>query len=136
MVCVVLLCLSQVSDSCIHSQVAVSNWQYVMAYVVAAALLSFAILYRMSPPTNVRSLNLIQWGVQLVGVACIYLGCLLNEVGVAAVIIALLLYNLSHWCVFVCVCVCMCVCVCVCVCVCMRVGVCLCVCVWVQCVCV
>jgi hypothetical protein len=51
----------------------------------------------MSPPTNVRSLNLIQWGVQLVGVACIYLGCLLNEVGVAAVIIALLLYNLSHW---------------------------------------
>lgn len=77
----------------LHSQVAVNNWQYVTAYVVCAALVSFAVLYRMSPPSNERSLNLIQWTIQLVGVACVYLACPLQEVGVASVAVALILYN-------------------------------------------
>ena len=77
-----------------------------VAYVVAAALISFAVLYRMSPPSDVRSLNLIQWTIQLVAVAFVYLGCPLKELGVVGVITTLLLYNFSGWSVCVCVCVC------------------------------
>ena len=111
-------------------QVALSNWQYVTGYVVVAALISFAILYRMAPPTNERTLNLIQWTIQLVGVACIFLSFPMREVGVASVVGALLLYNFVGWSVCVCVCVCVCesyiytVCTCVdtckCVCVLLR----------------
>ena len=78
-------------------QVAVENWKYVMAYVTCAGLISFAVLYRMSPPSDQRSLNLIQWTIQLVGVACIYLACPLQEVGVVFVIAVLILYNISSW---------------------------------------
>lgn len=84
-------------------QVAVENWKYVTAYVTCAGLISFAVLYRMSPPSDQRSLNLIQWTIQLVGVACIYLACPLQEVGVVFVITVLILYNLSSWSVM-CVC--------------------------------
>ena len=83
---------------------AVKNWKYVIAYVTCAGLLSFAVLYRMSPPSDQRSLNLIQWTIQLVGVACIYLACPLQEVGVVFVITVLILYNMSNWSV-VCGCV-------------------------------
>ena len=79
------------------SQVAISNWQYVTGYILLAALISFAVLYRMAPPTNERTLNLIQWTVQLMGVACIFLSFPMREVGVASVTLALLLYNFSGW---------------------------------------
>ena len=78
-------------------QVAISNWQYVTAYIIAAALISFAVLYRMAPPTNERTLSLIQWTVQLGGVACIFLSFPMREVGVASVMITLLLYNFRGW---------------------------------------
>jgi hypothetical protein len=79
-------------------EVAISNWQYVTAYIIVAALISFAVLYRMAPPTNERTLNLIQWTVQLGGVACIFLSFPMREVGVASVAITLLLYNFTGWC--------------------------------------
>jgi hypothetical protein len=52
----------------------------------------------MAPPTNERTLNLIQWTVQLGGVACIFLSFPMREVGVASVAITLLLYNFTGWC--------------------------------------
>lgn len=78
-------------------QVAVKNLKYVIAYVTCAGLISFAVLYRMSPPSDERSLNLIQWAIQLVGVACIYWAWPLQEVGVVCVITVLILYNISYW---------------------------------------
>ena len=76
---------------------ALQHWQYMAAYVMCAGLISFAALYYMGPPSEQRSLNLIQWAIQLGGVACLYLACPLREVGVATVITALLLYNMSYW---------------------------------------
>ena len=78
-------------------QVVLSNWQYVAAYVVVASLISFAVLYRVAPPTNERTLNLIQWTVQLVGGACILFSVPLREVGVAFIVTTLLLYNCAGW---------------------------------------
>ena len=60
-----------------------------------AALVSFAVLYRMAPPTNQRTLDIIQWTIQLVGVACVYLAFPIKEVGVASVMLTVLLYNIS-----------------------------------------
>lgn len=68
------------------------HWQYVVGYVVIAGLISFAVLYRMSPPTDVRSLNLIQWTLQLMGLTFLFLSSPITEVGVAFVVGSLLMY--------------------------------------------
>ena len=45
---------------------------YVLGYLVTSALVSFAVCYRMGPVDNPRTLNLIQWSMQLVALVLIY----------------------------------------------------------------
>ena len=44
-------------------QVVVKFWEYMMADVTCAGLLSFAVLYCISPSGDERILNLIQWHI-------------------------------------------------------------------------
>ena len=44
-----------------------------IAYVLGAGVVSFAVIYRLGPPSNPRTLNLIQWAMQLAGLATIVL---------------------------------------------------------------
>jgi len=45
----------------------------VVGYVLLAGLVSFAIIYRMGPPANPRTLNLIQWSMQAIGLLMVVL---------------------------------------------------------------
>ena len=45
----------------------------VVGYVLAAGLISFAVIYRMGPPSDHRTLNLITWSMQLVAVVMVFL---------------------------------------------------------------
>ena len=73
------------------------NWVYVLFYVIVAGLVSFAILYRIGPAHN-RTLQLIQWFLQLIGLALIYLSFhQLWGVGVAVVTMVVIWYNMPLW---------------------------------------
>ena len=71
----------------------VENWQYVLGYIVTAGVLSFAIVYRYGPVTDERSLSLIQWFLQLVGLVLVYNSTQIREVSIALIIILLTIYN-------------------------------------------
>jgi hypothetical protein len=71
----------------------VENWQYVLGYIVTAGVLSFAIVYRYGPVTDERSLSLIQWFLQLMGLALVYNSTQIREVSIALIIILLTIYN-------------------------------------------
>ena len=44
-----------------------------LGYLVTSALVSFAVCYRMGPVDNPRTLNLIQWSMQLVALVLVYM---------------------------------------------------------------
>ncbi|XP_060593041.1 nuclear envelope integral membrane protein 1-like isoform X2 [Ruditapes philippinarum] len=71
----------------------VENWQYVLGYIVTAGVLSFAIVYRYGPVTDERSLSLIQWFLQLLGLVLVYNSTQIREVSIALIIILLTIYN-------------------------------------------
>ena len=73
------------------------NWVYVLVYVIVAGLISFAVLYRIGP-AHVRTLLLIQWFLQLIGLVLIYLAFhQLWGVGVAMVTMVVIWYNMPSW---------------------------------------
>ena len=54
-------------------QYLLENHIYVFGYFVVTGIVSFAICYRMGPVENPRTLNLIQWGLQLIALVIMYL---------------------------------------------------------------
>jgi len=54
-------------------QYLIENHIYVLGYLVTSALVSFAVCYRMGPVSNPRTINLIQWTMQLAALILIYL---------------------------------------------------------------
>lgn len=71
----------------------VDNYRhYVVCYVVGSAALSFAVCYRVGPPSNPRTLNLIQWSLQLAGLACVYFSSDRSDLMAAVVVVMLSIY--------------------------------------------
>ena len=54
-------------------QYLLENHIYVFGYFVVTGIVSFAICYRMGPVENPRTLNLIQWSLQLIALVVMYL---------------------------------------------------------------
>ena len=76
-----------------HSlELLVSMWQYFVVYVLIAGAVSFAVIYRFGPVENPRSINLIQWTVQLVALLFIGMASQVPEVGITFVVMALISY--------------------------------------------
>lgn len=46
-------------------------YHWVVGYILCAGIISFAVVYRMGPPTNHRTLNLIQWSMQMLSLVTI-----------------------------------------------------------------
>ena len=46
-------------------------WQYILGYGVFSGLLTFAVVYRLGAP-DPRTMNLLQWGAQLVAMVMVY----------------------------------------------------------------
>jgi len=59
----------------------------VVGYVTIAGLVSFALIYRMGPPSDQRTLNLITWGMQLVALVMIYLSSYHQQASIALIIL-------------------------------------------------
>ncbi|KAH6922127.1 hypothetical protein HPB50_009667 [Hyalomma asiaticum] len=73
----------------------VNNYRhFVLCYVVGSAALSFAVCYRFGPPSNPRTLNLIQWSLQLAALACVYFSSDRSDAMAAVVVLMLSTYVL------------------------------------------
>merc|ERR1711874_264600 len=46
-------------------------FHWLIGYLLLAGVISFAVMYRMGPPDNPRTLNLIQWSMQFVGLSAV-----------------------------------------------------------------
>lgn len=65
---------------------------YVAYYVAAMGLISFVVCYRIGPPTNPRSIDIVQWTLQLIAVALIFMCSQDPEVPVAIVVAVVAFY--------------------------------------------
>ncbi|KAK3106637.1 hypothetical protein FSP39_024173 [Pinctada imbricata] len=69
-------------------------WKWVTGYIIFIGLISFAVCYKFGPVTDQRSLSLIQWTLQLIGLIMIYNGTQIREFSIAIIVTLLTLYNL------------------------------------------
>uniref|UniRef100_A0A8C9LCY0 Nuclear envelope integral membrane protein 1 n=1 Tax=Pavo cristatus TaxID=9049 RepID=A0A8C9LCY0_PAVCR len=65
-----------------------SYWQYLLGYLLLMGFVSFAVCYRYGPLENERSINLLSWALQLLGLALMYLGIQIRPIALALVLIA------------------------------------------------
>lgn len=68
----------------------------VFIYLGSAAIISFALCYRCGPPTNEKTIDLMQWFVQFLALAIVYLSSDIQEVTLAFCLIALAVYNIPR----------------------------------------
>ncbi|KAJ6629548.1 Nuclear envelope integral membrane protein 1b [Pseudolycoriella hygida] len=74
-------------------QVILFNYQtYVFWYIVVTGFISFVICYRLGPPKNQRSKNLIKWGLQIVAVIMIYFSSQFQEASVGVILLTIVIY--------------------------------------------
>lgn len=66
----------------------------VVGYILVAGLLSFALVYRYGPLTDQRSINLVQWGMQLVAVMAIFLSSQYREATLGIVLVIVSYHNI------------------------------------------
>ena len=71
---------------------AINYWQYVAVYGIVAAVVTFAVLYRMGPISNPRTFDLIQWTIQFLGLCLIYFSTQMQELSLAVCGVTLLFY--------------------------------------------
>ncbi|XP_054162304.1 nuclear envelope integral membrane protein 1-like [Oppia nitens] len=57
----------------------IENSFYLIIYLILSALISFALAYRFGPITNHRTLNLMQWFLQLIGLIFMVISCEIYE---------------------------------------------------------
>lgn len=75
-------------------------WQYLLSYVLAVGFMSFAVCYKYGPLENERSINLLTWTLQLMGLCFMYSSIQIPQIALAIVITALCTKNLEypiHW---------------------------------------
>ncbi|KAK8726774.1 hypothetical protein OTU49_010046, partial [Cherax quadricarinatus] len=70
------------------------NHAVAVGYVVVAGLLSFAMVYRYGPLTDKRSINLVQWAMQLMAVLAIFLSSQYREATLGLIIVMVSYYNI------------------------------------------
>ncbi|XP_060677037.1 nuclear envelope integral membrane protein 1 [Hemiscyllium ocellatum] len=71
-------------------------WQYVLGYVTVSAFVSFAVCYKYGPLEEDRSINLLNWALQLIGLLLIYFGIQVQQVALALIIVAFCIKNLER----------------------------------------
>ncbi|XP_035426161.1 nuclear envelope integral membrane protein 1 isoform X4 [Cygnus atratus] len=73
-----------------------SYWQYLLSYMLLVGLVSFGVCYRYGPLENERSINLLSWTLQLLGLLLMYSGIQIRPVALALVLVAICAKHLDH----------------------------------------
>uniref|UniRef100_A0A8C6RLE7 Nuclear envelope integral membrane protein 1 n=1 Tax=Nannospalax galili TaxID=1026970 RepID=A0A8C6RLE7_NANGA len=75
-------------------------WQYLLSYILTVGFMSFAVCYKYGPLENERSINLLTWTLQLMGLGFMYSSIQIPHIAFALIVIALCTKNLEypiHW---------------------------------------
>ncbi|NXC42077.1 NEMP1 protein, partial [Penelope pileata] len=75
-------------------------WQYLLGYLLLMGFVSFGVCYRYGPLENERSINLLSWTLQLLGLVLMYMGIQIRPIALALVVIAVCAKNMDyplHW---------------------------------------
>ncbi|XP_004466215.2 nuclear envelope integral membrane protein 1 isoform X2 [Dasypus novemcinctus] len=75
-------------------------WQYLLSYILTVGFMSFAVCYKYGPLENERSINLLTWALQLMGLCFMYSGIQIPHIALALIVVALCTKNLEypiHW---------------------------------------
>ncbi|XP_059812318.1 nuclear envelope integral membrane protein 1 isoform X1 [Hypanus sabinus] len=70
-------------------------WQYVLGYVTISGFISFAICYKYGPPEEERSINLLNWTLQLCGLFLMYSGVQVRQVALAFIVVTFCIKNIE-----------------------------------------
>ncbi|XP_067320336.1 nuclear envelope integral membrane protein 1 isoform X1 [Anolis sagrei] len=73
-----------------------SYWEYLLGYLVIAGCISFAVCYKYGPLENERSINLLTWGLQLLGLLLLYLSIQIPQISIGLIVIAFCTKNLEY----------------------------------------
>ncbi|XP_054663283.1 nuclear envelope integral membrane protein 1 [Grus americana] len=73
-----------------------SYWQYLLGYLLLMGFVSFAVCYKYGPLENERSINLLSWTLQLLGLLLMYSGIQIHLIASALVVIAICTKNLDY----------------------------------------
>ncbi|XP_031465927.1 nuclear envelope integral membrane protein 1 [Phasianus colchicus] len=77
-------------------EICMSYWQYLLGYLLLMGFVSFGVCYRYGPLENERSINLLSWALQLLGLALIYLGIQIRPIALALMLIAVCTKNKDY----------------------------------------
>lgn len=67
-----------------------------LGYILTVGFMSFAVCYKYGPLENERSINLLTWTLQLLGLGFMYSGIQIPHVAFALIVIALCTKNLEY----------------------------------------
>ncbi|NXT37307.1 NEMP1 protein, partial [Pelecanoides urinatrix] len=73
-----------------------SYWRYLLGYLLLVGFVSFGVCYRYGPLENERSINLLSWALQLLGLLLMYSGIQIHPIALALVLIAICTKNLDY----------------------------------------
>ncbi|NXI96591.1 NEMP1 protein, partial [Psophia crepitans] len=73
-----------------------SYWQYLLGYLLLVGFVSFGVCYKYGPLENERSMNLLSWALQVLGLLLMYSGIQIHPIAVALVVIAICAKNLDY----------------------------------------
>ncbi|XP_042555075.1 nuclear envelope integral membrane protein 1 isoform X2 [Dipodomys spectabilis] len=71
-------------------------WQYLLSYILTVGFMSFAVCYKYGPLENERSINLLTWTLQLMGLSFMYSGIQIPHIALALIVISLCTKNLEY----------------------------------------
>ncbi|CAG2185853.1 Nuclear envelope integral membrane protein 1 [Mytilus edulis] len=71
-----------------------SYWKWILGYIAVTGFLSFGACYKYGPITDKKSLNILQWLIQALGLLMIYQGTQIPKISVAIIMVLLTMYNL------------------------------------------
>uniref|UniRef100_A0A3Q3WSL7 Uncharacterized protein n=1 Tax=Mola mola TaxID=94237 RepID=A0A3Q3WSL7_MOLML len=72
------------------------HWHVALGYVVLVGFISFAVCYRYGPLVDEKSVNILSWTLQLLGLLLVYLGIQIQQVAFALIVAAVITKNLEY----------------------------------------
>ncbi|XP_066440552.1 nuclear envelope integral membrane protein 1 isoform X2 [Eleutherodactylus coqui] len=69
-------------------EICTEYWQYLLGYLGIVGFLSFAVCYKYGPLENERSINLLNWTLQLIGLLLMYTGIQVRKMALVMIVVA------------------------------------------------
>ncbi|XP_037336393.2 nuclear envelope integral membrane protein 1 [Pungitius pungitius] len=73
-----------------------NHWNMALGYVAVVGFITFAVCYRYGPLVDAKSINILSWTLQLLGLLLIYLGIQIQQVAFSIIVAAVFSKHLEY----------------------------------------